>query len=275
MATDIRSLPAYLSTDALFRSWGGGVSAQFAACGLTQASDTGQINWTTVTLPSTSSYGGYEIWDFESYKLKIEYGIASAANRPALRVQLGTATNGAGTLTGQYTGANAVVLNPAASKSGTGDTLPSYCCVVDGGLYLWNHLDANTATFCNGLAVECSLDATGAVTSDGAVIVARYGNSASLIHVLASTGSTPTSANSPAFMQLSYMQTNVGSNRALIPFTWCVNGKTFLTRLMYYLHADIGELSPITSSWKGTTTFMPMGDGAQPTSGLAFMSPWE
>lgn len=274
MATDVRSLPAYLSTDALFRQWGSGIKAQLTVCGLTQASDTGQIDWSTVTLPGTSTYGGYEIWDFESYKLKMEYGIGGAATRPALRVSLGTGTNGTGTLTGQFTGATSVALVVSASKSGTGDMLPSYCCVVDGGLYLWNNLDASTATFGIGLGVECTLDASGAPTADGAVIIGRYGTSNNVLQVLPVAGTVPY-GTAVAVPPPANMQTNVGSNRALGPFMYFVNGKTFLSRVMFYTHADIGELSTITTSWKGCTTFMPMGDGETVTTSIAFLSPWE
>jgi hypothetical protein len=64
MPTDIRNLPAFISDDATFRVWGSGLAAQIAAMGLVQTSDTGQINWATVTRPAIGALAGYEMWRF-------------------------------------------------------------------------------------------------------------------------------------------------------------------------------------------------------------------
>jgi hypothetical protein len=90
-----------------FRTWGGAISTALATAGLVQTSDTGQINWTTVTNPGTTSTAyGYEVWRFndslQSTKplfFKLEYGAGAAAATPALWVTTGTATDGAGTMT--------------------------------------------------------------------------------------------------------------------------------------------------------------------------------
>jgi hypothetical protein len=38
-------------------AWGSGIAAQIAAMGLVQTSDTGQINWATVTRPAINTFG--------------------------------------------------------------------------------------------------------------------------------------------------------------------------------------------------------------------------
>src|SRR3954454_12687471 len=101
MPTDIRNLPAFISDDATFRTWGSGVAAQIAAMGLVQTSDTGQINWTTVTRLAINTSAGYEVWRFndalQSTKpvfIRLDYGIAGVADRPRIIARVGTATDG-------------------------------------------------------------------------------------------------------------------------------------------------------------------------------------
>lgn len=91
------------TNDAGFRAWGAELSAKFAAVGMVQTADTGQINWATVTRPGTSTAAGYEIWKLSGGSLyfKIEYGTGSNAAFPSFWHTTGTGSNGSGTLTGQ------------------------------------------------------------------------------------------------------------------------------------------------------------------------------
>lgn len=91
----------------LFRAWSQVLHDGLIAVGLVQTADTGQINLTTVALPGAPSYAGYEIYRFadtlqatKPVFIKIEYGVPSSAVGGVFRVSVGTATNGAGTLTG-------------------------------------------------------------------------------------------------------------------------------------------------------------------------------
>lgn len=143
MATQSWSSPVDTTTTAGFRAWGSELSAKFAAVGLVQASDTGQINWTTVNLPGSGAYGGYEIWRFNDSLqatapifIKIEYGAASTINSsPGLRITVGTGSNGAGTLTGIVSSVHA---SGCASGAGGGSatSFPSYLCHAAGFLGL-------------------------------------------------------------------------------------------------------------------------------------------
>src|SRR4051812_38221933 len=100
MAKDQRNLQAFLADDATFRAWGSGIAAQIAAMGLVQTSDTGQINWTTVTRPGINVLAGYEMWRFadslqatKPVFIRLDYGIAPVANdRPRIVARVGTAT---------------------------------------------------------------------------------------------------------------------------------------------------------------------------------------
>lgn len=90
-----------------FRAWATAVRDQLTAAGLTRTSDTGQIDLTTVSAPAINTYAGYDIFQFTDSDqtdtpifFKLEYGKAANTARPALRLTLGTASNGSGTITG-------------------------------------------------------------------------------------------------------------------------------------------------------------------------------
>ena len=121
------------SSDAGFRAWGSEVAASLTSIGLTQTSDTGQINFTTVTRAASSSFAGYQIWAFndtlqatQPVYIKIQYGTGAGTNYPAMTVQTGTGSNGSGTLTGATTQAAQIGLNSAPISTTTTYT-SRYC----------------------------------------------------------------------------------------------------------------------------------------------------
>lgn len=128
MTTVLASANAAITNDATYRAWGVVVSAAFASAGLVQTSDTGQVNWTTVTKPTAAStLAGYEIWRFNDTLqstapifIRISYysGAQSSGNNPVLRITVGTGSNGAGTITGVNTGLLAVG-NTADTNAGS------------------------------------------------------------------------------------------------------------------------------------------------------------
>lgn len=113
MAKVITTVNTVMTTDAEFRTWGSAVSAALLAAGLTQTSDTGQINWTTVNKPTAANTtAGYEMWRFNDalqstapVYVRITYGSANQAsgNNPGLCLNVANSTNGAGVLTGKIT----------------------------------------------------------------------------------------------------------------------------------------------------------------------------
>jgi hypothetical protein len=90
-----------------YRAWGARYAPAWAAAGLVQTADTGQINWATVSpSPTGGSASGYEIWRFNDAAqatvpmfMKIEYG-AGAVSSPGIWVTVGTGSSGAGAITG-------------------------------------------------------------------------------------------------------------------------------------------------------------------------------
>jgi hypothetical protein len=129
------------SSDANFRAWGSYIAARLLAVGMVQTADTGQINWATVLAPvAATTYQGYEIWRFNDSLqatrpvfIKIEYGSSSVTAHPQVRIQLGSGSNGTGTLTGNLSGqyvSGCTAVAGACSVVGSGD--PARFCIIAG-----------------------------------------------------------------------------------------------------------------------------------------------
>lgn len=286
MATDQRNLPAYLSNDADFRSWGSGIAAQLAAVGLVQTADTGQVNWSTVTRPSAATDGGYEIWRFNDalqatlpIYIRIDFGVAATQDRPRLKFTVGTGSNGSGTINGQ---AGTAVTGTNTSSKTAGVTLPSYCSHTAGQFALVSGVDNASPNYTHSAIIERSHDATGAATADG--ILTAIGPGATITkQVIPPTGTVPgTSTTTGAIWPspTTGQSTSAGGNVSLGIGTFHCNGKLNFSRTLTYRHSDIGELSTFTTSFMGATrTYMPMGDGPNitglPISSDATAIPWE
>lgn len=103
-AATITSVPPDCATAAAFRLWGKAISDGIAARGWVKTADTGQVDWSTAAAPSGGTTPSYEVWrpgdslqSTHPIFLRIEYGSATGL-QPGLAFSLGTATDGAGTL---------------------------------------------------------------------------------------------------------------------------------------------------------------------------------
>lgn len=165
------------SSDAGFRAWGSELATKFAACGLVQTADTGQINWLTVTRPGISTIGGYEIWRLadSTIYMKVEYGTNTTVGFPSLFVTFGTGSNGAGTLTGQTSTRTAVTISSGSAIAGsTAVARVSYLCVTASFIGLcwkiaWASLSVNSLAF---FSMQKMVDSAGAPITTG--FVAHY-----------------------------------------------------------------------------------------------------
>jgi len=264
MATDIRSLPAYWNNDADFRTWGLGINAQFAAIGLIQAPDTGQINWTTVLRPAGSNvFAGYEIWRFNDSLqatkpvfIKIEYGSGNNAVRVGLAFTVATATNGAGTMTGQV--GTRYQAQQGLDRT-VGSVLNSYCSGSSSRLSFMNDFDPTSQIYELGILVERPRNAAGIEQTDYIVTKATHSGAFQIIPYV---GPVPTGGVSGAIYPGASGMSVVGSDVALCPVL-AFYGRMLFCSWLIYRHVDIPELTPITANHLGAShTFMPMGDGA-------------
>lgn len=168
MATANPTITFDSTSDANFRTWGSAVSSALQTCGLVQTSDTGQINWTTVTRTAAAYTGGggaeviqgYEIYKFNDSLqatfpvfIKVEYGYIRdenvngagvAVTAPVLYVNVAASTNGSGTLNGtmigtrtRVTGGPAASINVSGGSVGSGAPSASSPCYFSGnGSYI-------------------------------------------------------------------------------------------------------------------------------------------
>ena len=101
MAKSIFGLQLSNDTVELFRAWGSELSAQIGTI-LTRVPQTNDIDWVTVNLPSSGSYGGSEVYRFNDTSqstapifIKFEYGRVSTAN-VQIRATVGKTQDGDG-----------------------------------------------------------------------------------------------------------------------------------------------------------------------------------
>ena len=159
----------------------GGASGTVTVATSTQVNEThaGSGTTTASTLPGTSAYI-YEIWapgdalqtGGTAYYFRIDYGTGGSANVPSFKVNLGTSTNGAGTLSG---------ITLTSITSGTvGQSTTQFECDFSGDtgrldFILWRTHTTGTSRFL--FAIERTLNVDGTPSSDGVTIF--YGNSGS------------------------------------------------------------------------------------------------
>lgn len=208
MATSTQTITTAVTDDTTFRTFVTNFKAGLEAAGLVVASDTGQINTSTVTKPAASNtVAGYTVHRFDDSLqsgsgslpvfIKTEYGTSSSATIGGLWLTVGTATNGAGTLSGQlgtrfqYTAQSAT----AATYYFSGEN--SNRITVAGNL--------GTATTVNNfvLNIERLRSSTGAVTANGiSTLYSLTGSSSNQLtqhQVIPASGSTLTQSEVPVW----------------------------------------------------------------------------
>ena len=162
------------STDATFRVWGKSIADSLISMGLARSSDTGMINWSTVTKASVANTAqGYDIFIFQdalqgTYPvfIKLEYGGGSPVAYPSIWITVGTGSNGSGTLSGQ--------LSTRFQLSGGSNPGTNYTSRFSGSTnrFMFN-LWASGPVGANWVfvSVERTHDSTGSDTADGIMLM--------------------------------------------------------------------------------------------------------
>lgn len=173
MSKVISSLTPDNQSNAGFRAYGLGISTALQSL-LTLVAQTGQINWSTVTAPSSNGdIRGFEVYRFNDTLqatapifIKVEYGSTTIQReRPVLKMTVGKSVNGSGTI--------GDVLLPATEVIQAGNipnAVPSNCYFGNGDgsclvISLWP-TEAAFQTQGSYLALERSRDVSGAATGD-------------------------------------------------------------------------------------------------------------
>lgn len=255
------NIPAFFNTDADFRTWGSTISAALATLGLVNTADTGQINWTTVVKPAgTSTQSGYEIWRFADslqgttpVYLKLTYGSAAAADRPSLWIQVGSGSNGTGTLTGQT---NTQVQSAGSVSKTAGVTLPFWACGNSGELLLAVNVDTggtNTVGFF--LSVERPKDSNDTTTADGVYSTWMSQNVGVTSQFVPASGTVPGSSTGggsglPAVHPNVWSRSASGGNVDVCPVFVPIGG------VWRYSHVNIHKAGDLAAAGSYTTTIL-------------------
>lgn len=240
--------PSY-TTDAGFRSWGLAISTALAAVGMTNTSDTGQINWTTVTRPvGANSDAGYEIWRFSDTAqstapvfIKLYYGSGGAtANNPRIRVEVGTGSNGSGTLTGTGSGTITAVMTGSSSDA---TARANWMACDASGLVMSLANDSIVASNKLILVLDRMRDNTGAATTKGWMLL--YAGATKGAEVINAVDSAVTTlAYWPAFVPFTVSGTtsflDAGSNViTFLPYVACKQGVFASKMVVSYAVTDL------------------------------------
>lgn len=266
MAKDIRNILAGTNNDAEFRTWGSAIGTQIAAMGLVQTADTGQINWATVLRPGLNTSAGYEIWRFadalqatKPVFIRIDYGIAAVTDRMRIIVRVGTATDGAGTLTGQV--GTAITLAPSASKA-VGVLLPSFCSGSTSRLNLLTNVDLANSNFSMLICVERTKTNLGVDTGDG-IATFFFSSFGQQFQAIPFSGTVPavSTINPAVSLAASNGQySSIGPYVTISPTIICL-GKACFASWAAYIAADLPKMSPISVDHIGATrTMLPLSD---------------
>lgn len=195
MTTASWATPVDHSTTAGYRTWGAEWSSKLSAVGMVQTADTGQINWGTITLPSPNSTNGYEIWRLSSSNLyfKFTYGTGNAIAAPEIQIQVGTGSNGSGTLTGQLSTATTSGRTGGGIGITSGTNFQSYMCATANYFFVAWKIGGFASVTNSGavfFSVGQTVDSTGAATSVGYYVLAGGAGSGTWQAVATSAGVT-------------------------------------------------------------------------------------
>jgi len=194
------------SSDALFRAWC--VFLRDAVLnGWVQTSDTGQMDFTTVTAPgAANTKKGYIIvrmddalqGSFPVY-MRIDFGSGNVTNSPGIWLEIGTGSNGSGTITGSVF-ANGATTHIYTGSNGTGRTNSSHSSTSTSHVAVTLFLES-TATFGTTFSVERGRDSAGAMIGTHVFLQYAAGASAGTVnqfHYLVRSGGTQVGAAAAA-----------------------------------------------------------------------------
>ncbi len=180
-------------TDTIFQNYVTDMHTLFTSSGWAVASDTGQLDEATATMPAISTYAAPRLYYLDDslhstypIYMKIEYGAGTTQTWSLTRVSFGVATTGAGSLTGPLT-TSSIQLVPASTASSSDAailaTAPAYGSYGDGysNVVLGDQVYGSGGNATPFISVSREFDqTTGALVSNGNFAVITAGTAASL-----------------------------------------------------------------------------------------------
>lgn len=237
------NLPSVADTTS-FRAWIADMVTMLESSGWAQATDTEQLDETTVTYPGTvNTVAGSQIWYLNdslhaTYPLymKLTWGRGSTGNRISLTAQFGYATNGSGSLTGWTSSVLSFAVGSATGDSTSNATGQNIASGGEGYAWFINGRNAWAGTSNNiFLSVSREFDSdTGEVKNNG--------NWAAEYLLSGSYQGLTMSVNREAALVFS------GSINCVPPFDTILSGSATETELWRHL-AKFPNVSPIGTAF--------------------------
>lgn len=298
------------TTDASFRVWVQELITMFVTTlGLTQTGDTGQINTSTVTRPTTNTAAGYIILRFNDTAqstaplfMKIEFGTGGAVASPDIWITVGTSSNGSGTINGVTMARVSATPNSNTPTSTTTPYVTRACYNTTLGFFgfVWKNGMFSTQQNGGGWLLWRSSDSTGAGTTDSIQLITNSsgtsgtGNSAGYLQAISfltgvsyATGNWPN--NSCGFWPFATLASTLfsgnGSVGPIFQFT-PVFGIANIAAIASVLEIAIGSTAVMTLIGSTSHTYMSVGSAfggssfftqalANGTTGYTIMMLWE
>lgn len=269
MATTLQTFTGTANTDPTFQDVCTKIDTNILGFGWQNSADTGQITPASVTHPSSNTDAGFRMYNtndgLTTWYLKVTFGL-DGSNKFRLKLQLGTGTNGSGTLSGQ-TSSIAVLAASGLAASSTqlamaGDA--GRLTIVIGGI------TSSSSQVSYGIAIGRTVDTSGSANSTGMeIFVKTTDNSVSTVwqQCVPASGTIP-SAEGSGFRCVFTAATSalIGSTlRYGHPFTWAestTNNPTLCAMLWAKNDYTAGAATTKALTLYSTThTFLLDGDG--------------
>ena len=253
MSTSSTTVAPDNTSAANFRAWGSAINAALAALGLVQTGDTGQINWTTVAAPGAGTRLRLPHHARQRH-FKLEYGAATTtATRPGMWLQVGTGSNGTGTLTGNTSTRQQL-------QSISSNTTLSNCYFSGSNnriqVAMWPTINNITIVF----AIERLKDANGADITDGVQILMMDNTPTMKAQVLPQSGSVP-AQDSPVCCGSSSLTTAIIGTEVGTFTVFPLRNKLYPPMMGFvgYMSTDLTALVTVTLTLYGSShTLLPL-----------------
>jgi len=256
----------------LFRAWGSAVSTALGQM-LTRVTQTGEINWATVTAPASgNTFQGFEVYRLNDSLhptapvfIKFEYGSSASASVHAIRITIGKGADGSGNITNVLQSAiNATVSGGVAAAA-------SNCYISNGdssGIVISLQPDAPShgGFFC----LERSRNSVGQPTGDGLMFSCQTNTSVTHTNrfIAYNLETTLAADNTGLFACPLILSTDIGvTNGTVAQFfpVACIasNGATWRSRMLLGAARQNASLGQPAESILYGQNYIGLGSGVQ------------
>jgi hypothetical protein len=234
-----------MTTDAEYQEWCTWVSGELTTKGWTKTSDTGQINTSTVTVPaSTYAEQGYEIRtsptsSHTTMYIKVWYRSGANAAIPTISIQVGTGSDGAGTLTGTV-GSVKPLLTGGFNTGGTSPYTANMGIHGDADSLWIHYIDGINPVYSSLVGLERTTNGSGASTDDGVLTMTHYYNQVTRWQTLLWVGGAATEETVTSTLRLTRLAMGGNTNVVLPIFVNDGGGAMRQFRDIVFAYASSG-----------------------------------